>query len=786
MKKIISFMCIFGAIGSAESVQMTPQIQRLMEEKQAKIAELEKCDSKRKGFVIAGVSTLGLTAVGIGGNIALAQKNKKLDVELDSKKTELAGKRNELISLQNQRLQEQLAQQLEQQKQACNAKGAPYQWTTNGECRIVYDAEKAIAVLKAKNDTHDVTKQKFCSLKGKASEFEYFVNQDDYNNVYMQDNFWDAINYAAGLGAWCVYAKADWQVVIQGNGWRCSCKNIPDIVCNSDIETIKLKKDLMIEQPGTEIEPRRTATDWSVLNGDDRPYDVTKEEFCKEASKGSIKGTIAPSLSDASFLFAQQRAVGYRYWCSLLKGKWSISEDKSGAKVWACQNIPESACKVKEPLAQKEKSIIGNEMMEENDLFLSSEQVVKKPDNKLCTDSGGAYVLGKCKCPNNNSKLSSDGKSCECINDAVFNEKTKRCDSTKPAGVVEKEKQDQSTERRKETGKTRKQERQEKKDARAAQKEQKKDEKQLCLDTGGWLLLGECKCSKEADLTQSPDKKSCVCNKGVFDPDTKKCLDKTDALLAKYGDKYNNTSDFDITEDNPFLDKRLFSNGAKKIEKEVIEPEEPIQVQQSDAFAKREGFIMGSENSDMDDVRIASNPKPSTQKVTAQANKASNNNQNTKQTPKQEKEQDNANMMTDAEVLQLLQNPDNNAHGVTKEEFCEKASTGGVGKSISKKYIRNNKARLQTMINYGLGHGYWCKKLGANWNVDYDGFGWYWYCRGVSKDNCSDDVSKETVQKSETKDAFADMEVKIKKEARARKNQARANGTAEGYIYFFG
>lgn len=110
MYKAISLLDLFGVVGNAYSVQMTPQIQSLLDQKAQKVAELEKCDKTRKGFMIAGISTLGLTAVGVGGNIALANKNKKLDAELDSKKTELAGKQNKLISLQNQRLQEQLAQ----------------------------------------------------------------------------------------------------------------------------------------------------------------------------------------------------------------------------------------------------------------------------------------------------------------------------------------------------------------------------------------------------------------------------------------------------------------------------------------------------------------------------------------------------------------------------------------------------------------------------------------------------------------------------------------------------
>lgn len=118
MYKVISCLCIFGAIGSAQCVQMTPQIQSLLDEKARKIKELEKCDSERKTFVIAGISTLGLTAVGVGGNIALANKNKKLDSELSGKKSELSSKRQELADLQAEQRRARIAEL----EKACEAK----------------------------------------------------------------------------------------------------------------------------------------------------------------------------------------------------------------------------------------------------------------------------------------------------------------------------------------------------------------------------------------------------------------------------------------------------------------------------------------------------------------------------------------------------------------------------------------------------------------------------------------------------------------------------------------
>ena len=63
------------SVQTPQPVYMTSQIQRLLNEKQEKISQLEECDSKRKGFMIAGISTIGLTAVGVGVNIAQASKS---------------------------------------------------------------------------------------------------------------------------------------------------------------------------------------------------------------------------------------------------------------------------------------------------------------------------------------------------------------------------------------------------------------------------------------------------------------------------------------------------------------------------------------------------------------------------------------------------------------------------------------------------------------------------------------------------------------------------------------
>jgi len=84
----------FGAIGTESAT-----VAKLLAEKQQKMAKLEQCAKKVKGFKIAGISTLGLTAAGVGGNIVLASKQKDISRQIVSTKTQIEKKQAELETL---------------------------------------------------------------------------------------------------------------------------------------------------------------------------------------------------------------------------------------------------------------------------------------------------------------------------------------------------------------------------------------------------------------------------------------------------------------------------------------------------------------------------------------------------------------------------------------------------------------------------------------------------------------------------------------------------------------
>ena len=84
---------------------------QLVREKQQKMEELEKCMGSSNGLKIAGISTLGLTAVGVAGNIYEAKEIKKNVATIDENNTAIEKKEKE-----NKKLAEKKAEKEAQEK----------------------------------------------------------------------------------------------------------------------------------------------------------------------------------------------------------------------------------------------------------------------------------------------------------------------------------------------------------------------------------------------------------------------------------------------------------------------------------------------------------------------------------------------------------------------------------------------------------------------------------------------------------------------------------------------
>lgn len=63
---------------------ITPRVRDLLREKRQEYDALQQCAAKVNGFKIAGISTLGLTAAGVAGNVALANKRKGVQDLIDN------------------------------------------------------------------------------------------------------------------------------------------------------------------------------------------------------------------------------------------------------------------------------------------------------------------------------------------------------------------------------------------------------------------------------------------------------------------------------------------------------------------------------------------------------------------------------------------------------------------------------------------------------------------------------------------------------------------------------
>ena len=76
VKAVVFGLCAIFVTTDFAVAYVSPRVKALLREKREEYAALEQCAAKVDGFKIAGISTLGLTAAGVAGNVALAKRNK--------------------------------------------------------------------------------------------------------------------------------------------------------------------------------------------------------------------------------------------------------------------------------------------------------------------------------------------------------------------------------------------------------------------------------------------------------------------------------------------------------------------------------------------------------------------------------------------------------------------------------------------------------------------------------------------------------------------------------------
>ena len=175
MKKIISLISVFSVFGmcvdAAYGVAMNAQIRRLLQEKQDKVAQLEACEGKKQGWMIAGISTIGLTAVGIGGNIALASKSNKLSNEIDTAKEDLSKQERELANVNAQISQKEM----DRRRNECGTQEGRRWNEEKGLCEDVLGTKKSYVVG---------SPDKYSDYKLSCDRVSFkFIDGDDYDDV---------------------------------------------------------------------------------------------------------------------------------------------------------------------------------------------------------------------------------------------------------------------------------------------------------------------------------------------------------------------------------------------------------------------------------------------------------------------------------------------------------------------------------------------------------------------------------------------------------------------------
>lgn len=123
--KFISWLVVF-IIPVSGAFCANPELVRLINEKNKKYQQLEQCAKKVNGFKMAGVSTLGLTAAGVAGNVMLANKNKELTKQIDQTKTSIESEKTKKENLQSE------IETKKQEREACLKKGSD---RVDGNCK---------------------------------------------------------------------------------------------------------------------------------------------------------------------------------------------------------------------------------------------------------------------------------------------------------------------------------------------------------------------------------------------------------------------------------------------------------------------------------------------------------------------------------------------------------------------------------------------------------------------------------------------------------------------------
>ncbi len=277
-----------------------PEIQRLIAEKQQKIAALEKCSKKVKGFKIAGISTIGLTTVGTIGNIALSNKREDVSNQLQTANQTLAA----------QQAAERAAAEEARKKAECE-KNPDKEWTVEG-CKDKVTTPP-VTTPNNNNSSSNETATNETNVASETPETETIADGRIVGGACIADD----LPYKASTGSYIKLARA---FTVDKNGWaskRCwsDANKTTAVDCScaatacSDSDTYEVKQGQCIKKTVTAEEtPAAEATETTT----------TTTTITLDASKDGVGFSYKDISGDEDYVGTYNNcpSVWYGEWCT--------------------------------------------------------------------------------------------------------------------------------------------------------------------------------------------------------------------------------------------------------------------------------------------------------------------------------------------------------------------------------------------------------------------------------------------------------------------------------------
>lgn len=172
MKKM--FACVLALCPMIASADyLDDKIASLTKEKLDKIAKLEECQKSTKGLKIAGITTLGVSAIGIGANIGEAVKLNKLEAQIGAAETNKSDLDRQISAAKEEKAKKEKAAEAEQERQRQAANNTCGDTVCSGDANLeTLNAQDGICVQGAwmaeKCNEGFTGTQKTCTLNGQT------------------------------------------------------------------------------------------------------------------------------------------------------------------------------------------------------------------------------------------------------------------------------------------------------------------------------------------------------------------------------------------------------------------------------------------------------------------------------------------------------------------------------------------------------------------------------------------------------------------------------------------